>query len=108
MPDVTSPTPRPPTAAEAAEFHTLGLTPGHWAALAAAPLFRPDLRTPERGDFRTLHAFRRFLRTLPGLTAEAERFWDRLGEREFKGEGLEIAYALLGWHLASDLPRPRR
>ncbi len=99
---------RTPTDVEASEFRAIGLTPGHWAALAPAPLFRSDLRTPERSEFRNLHPLRLFLRTVPDLAAEAEGFWARVGARELKGEGLEIAYALLGWHLANDLARPRR
>jgi hypothetical protein len=97
---------RPPTDLEAAEFAALGLTPGHWAALAPAPLFRNDLRSPERADFKTFHQLRLFLRTIRNLAAEAELFWQRL--RDASSETLEIAYALLGWHLAYDLERPKR
>jgi hypothetical protein len=99
---------RPPTKSEAGEFAALGLTSGHWAALAPAPLFRADVRIPDRSDFRMLHAFRLFLRTRSDLAAEAELFWLRLSRGEVKGETLEIAYALLGWHLAHDVERQRK
>jgi len=96
------------TRVEANEFRTLGLTPGHWAALSPVPLFREDLRQPDRAAFASFHTLGTLLGGVAKPRAEAERFWTGLLATDEVEDELEIAYALLGWHLVHDLTRKRR
>lgn len=99
---------RPLSAPETQAFESLRLTSGHWAALAAVPLFRRDLRPIEAHDYLTLHGLRLLLRTTPGLSQEAERFWvwiaDKVGSAAPEKDDPNWAEALklLGWHLAKE------
>jgi|GEM_PF-2535536 len=102
---------RQPAEAERQAFQRLGLTPGHWAALAPAPLFyRSGLRAPNRrfrSDLEMSERLRRSLWTVGGLSAEAGHFWDRLGDGK-RVEEARLATRLLAWHLATDLSFARR
>ncbi len=93
------------TDAEAAEFKALGLTPGHWAALAPIPLFLGSiLRRPEYADFDCFRTLGNLLPTVVRSESEAGEFWTRwLVSRPPAG-----ALALLGWHLAHHVPREDR
>lgn len=111
MSDITPPDGRPLTEPERQSFQRLGLTPGHWAALAPTPLFYqrgvrvPNLRSAV--EFGATDRLRRALRTLEGLSGEAAHFWDRLGEGTRSGEA-KLATRLLAWHLATDIAFARR
>src|SRR5690349_17045449 len=84
MSEIRPPGGRPLTEVERQAFQRLGLTPGHWAALAPAPLFyRTGLRAPNRrapADLLVTDRLRLALRTAEGFSAEAGHFWDRLGD----------------------------
>lgn len=99
------------TELERQAFQRLGLTPGHWAALAPAPLFhQPGVRSPNRhtaADLEATNQLRLALRTLPDLSPEAGHFWDRLGAVSLRAEAA-LATRLLAWHLATDAPFARR
>jgi hypothetical protein len=101
----------PLTEPERQSFQRLGLTPGHWAALAPAPLFyRPGTRFPNRRTMVDLEAtdrLRRALRTHEGLSEEAGTLWDRLGDGTRRPEAA-LATRLLAWHLATDVLFVRR
>jgi hypothetical protein len=111
MSDVVPPGGRPLAEVERQAFQRLSLTPGHWAALAPAPLFyRAGLRAPNRrgrADLETTDRLRLSLRTAGGLSPEAGYFWDRLGDGTRAAEA-QLATRLLAWHLATDAPFSRR
>lgn len=111
MADVIPLTGRSLSGAERAAFQHLGLSPGNWAALVAAPFFnRPGLRPPDlqqRGDGLHLETLRRELRTRSGLSEETGRFWRQLGAAPGP-EAADLATRLLAWHLATDLPFEKR
>jgi hypothetical protein len=110
MTDIT-PLGRPLTEPERFAFQRLDLTPGHWAALVAAPfLFRRGVRTPLVGtnvDLDRLNRLRWELRSAAGLSNEAGRFWQRC-DTELEAPDADLAQRLLAWHLATDLPFARR
>ncbi|MCI0701389.1 MAG: serine/threonine protein phosphatase [Planctomycetia bacterium] len=105
MTDITPPGSRQLTEPERQAFHRLGLTPGHWAALVAAPFYSrsnvraPNLRDPNDGN--ALERLRVELRVVGGYSDEAVRYWKRLwlGERVLAPMGTR----LLAWYLATDL-----
>ncbi|HEV3438726.1 MAG TPA: metallophosphoesterase [Gemmata sp.] len=105
---------RPLTDVETEEFRALGLSPGHWIALAPLPLFRSDLNSPRPDDLQTLAKIQQPLRVEASRQADAERFaeaesfWKRLCQRSLSAEAMELANALLAWYLATWLPRPQR
>jgi hypothetical protein len=105
MSEIRPPGGRPLTEVERQAFQRLGLTPGHWAALAPAPLFyRTGLRAPNRrthADLLVTDRLRLALRTAEGFSAEAGHFWDRLGDGARASEA-HLATRLLAWHLATD------
>jgi hypothetical protein len=101
---------RPLTEPERQAFQRLLLTPGHWAALVAAPFLsrrsaRPLLRT--KPDLDLLNRLRLQLRTVPGMSDEAGRFWNR-ATGGLPAAEVELAQRLFAWHLATDLTYPRR
>src|SRR5262245_32083895 len=105
---------RPLSVTEIRAFQSLGLSPGHFAALAPVPLFRADLRPADRHEVRYHHELRSLLRTTEGLGQEAENFWGWLGPKvglaprgQYDGDWA-TALQLLGWHLATDRPRSLR
>jgi hypothetical protein len=111
MSDISPPGDRPLSEPERQAFQRLSLTPGHWAALVAAPFVsrrgvrRPLLRT--RNDLRPLELLRVQLRNSRGLGDEAGRFWQRVSNG-LPGSDLELARRLLAWHFATDLTYPHR
>jgi hypothetical protein len=111
MSDFSPPAERLLSEVERQAFQRLGLTPGHWAALAPAPLFyRADLRAPNRryrSDLDTTELLRLELRTIGGMSTEAGHFWERLGDGSRRSEAI-LATRLLAWHVATDLPFARR
>lgn len=111
MSETTPPGGRLLTETERQAFQRLSLTPGHWAALAPAPLFyQPGVRAPNRrsaNDLNVTERLRRALRTLEGLSGEAAHFWDRLGDGTRSAEAT-LATRLLAWHMATDAPFARR
>src|SRR5262245_18246963 len=106
MTDITPPGARTLTEPERQAFHRLGLTPGHWAALVAAPFYsRSNVRAPNLRDTNDRFALDRLrieLRVMAGYGDEALRYWKRLwsGDRELAPLGTR----LLAWYLATDLP----
>ena len=106
MPDIALPNDRALSEGERQAFKRLGLTPGHLAALVAAPFFsRPGVRGPnlrDPHDARVLEELRRLVRGAShGYADEALAYWKRLsaGERGLAPLGTR----LLAWHLATDL-----
>ncbi|QJW99487.1 metallophosphoesterase family protein [Frigoriglobus tundricola] len=106
MSDIALPNDRALTEGERQAFKRLGLTPGHLAALVAAPFFSrsgarvPNLRDPH--DAKALEELRRLVRGAShGYADEALAYWKRLsaGERGLAPLGTR----LLAWHLATDL-----
>jgi len=106
MSDIALPNDRALTEGERQAFKRLGLTPGHLAALVAAPFFSragvrgPNLRDPH--DAKVLEELRRLVRGAShGYADEALAYWKRLsaGERGLAPLGTR----LLAWHLATDL-----
>jgi len=99
---------------EVRTFESLGLTPGHWAALAPVPLLQPDLRPVDKRDSLTLHTLRLLLGESDRLGQEAELFWARLGQqiahRSDRGADPEwlLSLKLLAWHLVNDQSRTLR
>ena len=92
-----------------AEFRTLGLTLGHWAALAPVPaLLHEHLGRDIRGDITTLHALRRCLGGEDHLRVEAQGFWAKIVDPAISAGLSAISHALLAWHLAWGMPRDRR
>lgn len=108
MSDNIPPINRPLTDIETEEFRALGLTPGHWMALAPLPLFRSDLNIPHPDDSQTLTKIQQPLQLDAMKVAEAESFWKGLCQRSLSAEAMEIASALLTWYLATRFPRPQR
>jgi Calcineurin-like phosphoesterase len=92
--------------AEVSAFESLGLTPGHWAALAPAPLlFRRELRPAEESDFLVFRALgQSFFVGEVFRHREAEEFWSRYRI----GQPPRTALGLLGWHLAHRVMRSDR
>jgi hypothetical protein len=111
MSETTPPAGRLLTEPEFQAFQRLGLTPGHWAALAPAPLFYQDgVQAPNcrsENDLTVTERLRRALRTLEGLSGEAVNFWDRLGDGTRSAEAT-LATRLLAWHMATDATFARR
>jgi hypothetical protein len=111
MSDVIPPSGRVLSGTERQAFERLGLSPGNWAALIAAPLFdRPGLRPPnfqQRSDCLHLESLRRELRTASGLSEQTGQFWRRLGT-ELGAAEIDLATRLFSWHLATDLPFAKR
>ena len=106
MSETTPAAERPLTEPERQAFQRLGLTLGHWAALAPAPLFYQEtVRAPNcrsASDLSITERLRRALRTLEGHSGEAAHFWDRLGDGTRCAEAT-LATRLLAWHLTTDL-----
>ena len=106
MADTSPPGARPLTEPERQAFQRLSLTPGHWAALVAAPFMTRRgvrgllLRT--RQDLDQLNRLRVQLRTVQGMSDEAGRFWNRISGG-IPPADIELAQRLLAWHLATDL-----
>lgn len=93
----------PSSEAEVRTFEALRLTPGHWAALAPAPLFwRPESQRISSADFPLLHQLGSRWPTDPGLRSAAEDFWIALGRPELAHQ-VDTATGLLAWHLASNV-----
>lgn len=91
--------------AEAAAFRSLGLPPGHWAALAPVPLMvTPGLRAPCFADFDSFRRLAQLFPGEPGRPGGAEEFWSR----HCGFAPRPVALALLGWHLAHRVPRVER
>jgi hypothetical protein len=109
MSDTPAMNPRQLSSKEVEDFRALGLTPGHWGALAAVPLVRQDFRLPDRTEIKRLHEFCIiYYAPIIEWQGEAEQFWSRYCQKQLGSNGAEICYALLGWHLARDFARSRR
>src|SRR5580692_3208595 len=109
----TPPMPWPLSDLETEEFRALGLTPGHWIALAPVPLFRGELDTPHPSDLQTLAKLQAPLRLEaphaldPASAVESESFWKRLCSRSVSADTVDRAEALLAWYLARGIRRHR-
>jgi hypothetical protein len=109
MAEIRLPSQRTLTETERQAYHRLELTPGHLAALVAAPFFSrysphwPNPSNPR--DLRWLEHLRAQLKTADGYGEEARRFWRRLST---DGMLVQLGVRLLAWHLANDLTRDNR
>lgn len=101
------PSPLPLSEAETRAFRELGLTPGHWAALAPVPfLLRTEFRRPFPAEIDLL--LKPLAAQVPSLSPEkpdeAPGFWSRCTH----GMSAHTPLALLGWHLAHRVERNQR
>jgi hypothetical protein len=109
MAEIRLPNQRTLTESERQAYYRLGLTPGHVAALVAAPFFtrysphRPNVLHP--ADLRWLEHLRKQLKNADGYGEEARRFWRRLSTDRAL---VTLGVRLLAWHLANDLTLDQR
>jgi hypothetical protein len=106
MTEILAPSGRTLSDAERSAFQRLGLSPGNWAALVAAPFFhRPGICPPnlqKRTDGLHLEGLRRELRTASGLSEQTGQFWKRLGASA-TADLAETGTRLLAWYLATEI-----
>jgi hypothetical protein len=114
MSALITPASQPLADVEIEEFRVLGITLGHWVALAPAPLFQNAFNTPHPGDLQTLTKIQLPLK-VEGFRQldsdrifEGESLWKKLCQKTFSAEWTEIANALLAWFLAKRLKHHER